>query len=101
MGTERLLAAEKGTEKIAIEIKSFLRDSVTNEFHLALGQFLNYRLGLEKLMIDRKLFLAIPHSAYEKMEQLPLIQLAIETYNIPLIVYDTEDQTKLSWKTLK
>ena len=45
LGAEKLIAAEKGNEKIVIEIKSFLSESVPNEFHTALGQYLDYELG--------------------------------------------------------
>jgi XisH protein len=38
LGAERLLAAEKDKEKIAIEIKSFLQDSMASAFHEAAGQ---------------------------------------------------------------
>lgn len=41
LGAERLLAAEKAGEKIAVEVKSFLSDSALFDFHMALGQFLN------------------------------------------------------------
>jgi hypothetical protein len=44
LGAERLLAAERQGEKIAVEIKSFLGDSPLTDYHAALGQFLNYRL---------------------------------------------------------
>ena len=44
LGAERLLAAEIAGDKIEVEIKSFLSDSAFFDFHLALGQFLNYRL---------------------------------------------------------
>nr|WP_322743584.1 element excision factor XisH family protein [Romeria gracilis] len=47
LGAEQLLAAERGTEKIAVEVKSFLSDSPITDYHAALGQFLNYRLALE------------------------------------------------------
>ena len=33
LGAERLIAAEKGTEKIVVEIKSFLKASMTYQFH--------------------------------------------------------------------
>ncbi|MCP2732308.1 XisH family protein [Symplocastrum sp. BBK-W-15] len=46
LAAERILAAEKTGKKIAIEIKSFLGASDVTEFHLALGQFLNYRADL-------------------------------------------------------
>lgn len=47
LGAERLLAAERGGDKIAVEVKSFLaHTSVISEFHTALGQFINYRAAL-------------------------------------------------------
>lgn len=33
LGAERVIAAEKGNEKIAVEIKSFLGQSPVSEFH--------------------------------------------------------------------
>jgi XisH protein len=42
LGAEKLLAAEKGNQKIAVEIKSFIKLSFAHEFHGALGQYLNY-----------------------------------------------------------
>jgi hypothetical protein len=37
LGAEQILAAERGTEKIAVEVKSFLAPSTTIEFNAALG----------------------------------------------------------------
>ena len=49
LGAERLLAAERAGEKIAVEIKSFLTSaSAISEFHTALGQFINYRAALRR-----------------------------------------------------
>lgn len=48
LGAERIIAAERGEEKIAVEIKSFISSSNISEFHTALGQFLNYRVALEE-----------------------------------------------------
>ncbi|MGD2180718.1 element excision factor XisH family protein [Lusitaniella coriacea LEGE 07167] len=45
---EKLITAQKAERKIAVEIKSFLRESEITEFHLALGQFSNYRLALKQ-----------------------------------------------------
>jgi hypothetical protein len=42
LGAERLLAAERGTEKIAIEIKSFTRPSDMKDLEEAVGQFVLY-----------------------------------------------------------
>jgi len=42
------------------------------DFHLALGQFLNYRMTLEKNEPDRVLYLAVPLDAYQSFFQRPL-----------------------------
>jgi hypothetical protein len=64
LGAEQILAAERGEEKIAVEVKSFLTPSATTEFNGALGQFLKYQLALEKAQPDRVLYLAIPIDTY-------------------------------------
>jgi XisH protein len=74
LGAEKLLAAERGNQKIAVEIKSFLNESALFDYHAALGQFLNYRLVLSTLEPDRTLYLAVPLSAYEEFFQRPLAQ---------------------------
>jgi hypothetical protein len=47
LGAEKLIAAERNNEKIAVEIKSFINSSSLTDFHLAIGQFLNYRVALK------------------------------------------------------
>lgn len=48
LGAERLIAAERGSEKIAIEIKSFLSASLVSDIENAWGQFFMYARALEK-----------------------------------------------------
>lgn len=64
LGAEKLMAAEKGTEKIAVEVKTFASDSQISAFHTALGQMLDYALGLEYQEPDRVLYLAVPSFAF-------------------------------------
>jgi hypothetical protein len=59
LAAERLIAAERGEEKIAVEIKSFISPSPISDFHTALGQFLNYIIMLEVKDPTRQLYLAI------------------------------------------
>jgi hypothetical protein len=98
LGAERLLAADRSGQKIAVEIKSFLGLSAINEFHLALGQFLNYRLALSKLEPDRVLYLAVPEDTYEQFFVDEFIQQAIETYQVRLIVFDPVQEEIKQWK---
>jgi hypothetical protein len=60
LAAERIIGAERNGEKIAVEVKSFLGQSTISDFHLALGQFINYRLLLREIEPDRGLYLAIP-----------------------------------------
>jgi hypothetical protein len=52
-GAERLLAAERGQEKIAVEIKSFVGASDIRDLELAVGQYALYRSLLRRLEPDR------------------------------------------------
>lgn len=47
LGAQKVIAAERGEHKIAVEIKSFLGPSKISEFYGALGQFLAYRAALQ------------------------------------------------------
>lgn len=69
LAAEKVFAAQKAGRKIAVEIKSFLNTSAVTDFHSALGQFLNYRLGLQMNEPDRTLYLAIPLDIFESFFQ--------------------------------
>ncbi len=43
LGAEKFIAAERGSDLIAVEIKSFLGSSMTYDFHAAFGQYGVYR----------------------------------------------------------
>ncbi|MEA5496127.1 XisH family protein [Limnoraphis robusta Tam1] len=98
LGAERLLAAERNGEKIAVEIKSFVGSSATTEFSTALGQFLKYQLALEEEQPDRLLYLAIPLDADRSFFSLELPRLLIQRYHVRLIVYEPENEVIIQWK---
>lgn len=86
LGAERVIAAEREEEKIAVEIKSFISTSNISEFHTAVGQFLNYRVALEEQQPNRILYLAIPLGAYQTFFTLPFVQTVLKRFQIKLIV---------------
>jgi len=53
LGAERLIAADRGTEKIAVEIKSFTRASDIKDLEDALGQFILYERLLLRYAPER------------------------------------------------
>jgi hypothetical protein len=99
LGAEMLLAAERDSEKIAIEVKSFLSQSAISDFHGAMGQFINYRYALSDLDPDRKLYLAISLTTYEGIFARRFVQSVIERAEVSLIIYDTEKEVIFKWQT--
>lgn len=97
LGAEQLLAAERGTEKIAVEIKTFLSDSLLTDYHAALGQFLNYRLALEISEPTRTLYLAVPISAYETFFKREFAEISVQKYQLKLIIYNPNKQEIVQW----
>ena len=97
LGAEKLIAAEKGSQKIAVEIKSFLGSSPLYEFHGVLGQFLNYREALATTEPDRTLFVAVPIETYETLFLRRFIQQVIRRYQLKLIVYNPVRKVIVEW----
>lgn len=53
LGAEKLIAAEKGSAKIAVEIKSFVSPSEIQDLENALGQYILYQNVLQRIEPDR------------------------------------------------
>lgn len=98
LGAEKIIAAEKEGEKIAVEIKSFLGTSTISEFHTALGQFINYQVALEEQEPDRVLYLAVPLGTYRVFFSLQFIQTVVERFQVKLLVYDPANEVIWEWK---
>lgn len=97
LGAEKVIAAEKAGRKIAVEIKSFLGSSTLSEFHLALGQFMNYRYALADIDPDRVLYLAVPLEVYEAFFTLLFIQSVVQRSHLHLLVYDVDTEEITQW----
>jgi XisH protein len=97
LAAESAIAAERNTEKIAVEIKSFIASSDINEFHTALGQYLNYSQALEENEPDRIVYLAVPHETYLDFFQLAFIQRTLQRYQVKLVTYDPKKEEIRQW----
>ncbi|PPJ62549.1 XisH family protein [Cuspidothrix issatschenkoi] len=98
LGAERLITAQKGNQKIAVEVKSFIGLSAISEFHTAIGQFLNYKVVLTQKDPQRILYLAISQDIYEGFFLDSFIQTVLQTYDIKLLVFDVKREEILLWK---
>ena len=99
LGAERLIAAERETERIAVEVKSFLGLSIIYEFHLALGQYLHYVLAMQNKESERKVYLALPKPAYHLFFERDDVQESLAKHKVNLIVFD--DATLTIFKIIK
>ena len=97
LGAERVLAAERGTEKIAVEIKTFMGQVFQHEFYEALGQYDSYALALADLEPDRMVILAIPDEAYQDFFQRDYVKAIIAAKHIKLLIYNTQTQKVAQW----
>ena len=98
LAANKVIIANRETLKIAVEVKSFVGLSAVTDFHLAIGQFLNYRLALEELEADRILYLAIPDDIYHNFFQDSFIQKVIDNYSIKLLIINTQQGEIILWK---
>ncbi len=97
LGAEKSLAAERGTEKIAVEIKSFRGRSSVDDFEKALGQYRLYRRLLKFIEPERKIFLAVDSSIHKKFFTGLGVQMVLEEEEVSLIVVNVESEEVLLW----
>ncbi len=96
LGAEKLLAAEKGEQKIAVEVKSFIGASEMDDLEKAIGQFVLYRAILAEREPQRQLFIAAPDEMLELFEQ-PLGQLLFENELARVLVFNPEKEVIVKW----
>lgn len=96
-GAEQLIGANKDSTIIAIEIKSFIGPSLVYDFHLALGQYMNYKRALLQNDPERLLYLAVTNSVYEIFFLKPDVMDAVQTFQLNLIVFDDATEKIVHW----
>lgn len=93
------IAAERGHEKIAVEIKSFLSPSIAHDLHDAVGQYNNYRDILSETDPERMLFLAVTEEIYDSLFAEKYGQFVIERQKLNLIVFSPGQERIVKWLT--
>lgn len=98
LGAERLtIGAERGNERIAVEVASFVADSPVRDLQEAIGQFVVYRALLSQLEPERSLFLGVPASVYDSVMSEPLGKLVAADVRLRVLVFDPHQQKVLQW----
>jgi XisH protein len=99
IGAERMIAAQKGTEKIAVEVKTFAKDSFIYEFYEVLGQYMTYEEFLSEQESDRVLYLAVSEPVYRFrfLRDESVLRMCAKV-GIRFIVFNTSSQLIKTWK---
>ena len=97
LGAEKLIAAERGNEKIAVEIKSFVGMSPMTDFYKALGQYQLYLLALRRRFPDRVLYLAIPEESYQILVNDDVLEEFLLELSLKIIIFNPDSQLIVKW----
>ncbi len=99
LGAERLIAAERQEEKIAVEVKSFLGASDVDDLEKALGQCILYQEVLKIQEPDRKIFLAIREPVYYELfaESPSLGKLLLDSRQLRVAVFESSQEVITQW----
>lgn len=97
MGAEKLIAAEKGLEQIAIEVKSFRSPSDMKDLEGAVGQFVLYEHLLTRYDPNRTLYLAVPEEVCTAVFEAEAGSVLIEDHVIRLLTFNPTEETIIQW----
>jgi XisH protein len=97
LGAEKVIAADRGEQRIAVEIKSFLGPSKITEFYGAMGQFIAYRTALKTQDPNRILYLAVPDDIYDRFFLTPFVQELVRQNQLYLLTYTIETESLEKW----
>lgn len=82
---------------IVVEIKSMLGLSLMREMEVALGQYQVYRSILQVTAPDCQVYLAVRDTAYTELKARPTFELIRQTYQVALIVVNTDREEIMQW----
>lgn len=97
LGAERLISAEKGIQKIVVEVKSFVGCSDVKDLEQALGQYVLYQQVLKEMNIERILYLAVSQVVFNSVFTIELGQILLKNKIIKLIIFDDERKVITQW----
>jgi len=97
LGAQKILAAEKGPEKIAVEIKSFVGSSEVRDLEGALGQFVLYQNALSITEPDRTLYLAIREAVFTDIFEEEIGKMLLDRNVLKLVTFNPEQEVITRW----
>ena len=98
LGGEKIFAAERNEQKIAVEIKSFVSVSEVKDLENALGQYFLHLIVLREKEPERKLYLAVAEEIFlDFFHEKDLGGLVTTGYNLSIIVFNPATEEIVQW----
>lgn len=97
LGAERMIAAERGSVRIAVEIKCFIGPSPVADFEQALGQFGLYDGVLSVVDPDRVVYLAVPDDVVSELFLEVFRELIVDQRLARVISVDLDREEIVRW----
>lgn len=94
-----LLAAQRGDERIAVEVKSFIGSSPVSDLRDAVGQYVLYRSVLRRADPERVPYLAVDSAAAAGILSETIGQALLSDEGVRLIVVDIRQERIIEWIT--
>ncbi len=102
LGAEKIIGAEKSEgghmRQIVVEIKSFIGASFMRDFHVAVGQYTNYKIFIGVAEAERQLYLAVTQTVFSRRFTIPGVQLVLRIAGIKVVTFDEKTETITSWE---
>lgn len=98
LGAERVtLGAEKGNQRIAVEVQSFLGPSPVRNLQEAVGQYQVYRVVLAESEPERSLFMAVPKRVRKALVMEAFGRLIVDRARLRLMIFDEQEEKVIEW----
>ena len=95
----QFIGAQRGTKRIAIEIKKFIGKSAMFNLEQAIGQYVLYRLLLQKVDPKREIYLAITDTVYDEIFSEPVGELVVSELPLKLLIINLANKEVTQWIT--
>jgi hypothetical protein len=92
-----IIGAEREGTRIAIEIKEFRGQSAIADLEQAIGQYMLYRVLLNRIDPDRQIYLAITDYVYSDIFSEPIGEAVVNDLSLKLIIIDLDKAEVSQW----
>ncbi|MFB2936970.1 XisH family protein [Aerosakkonemataceae cyanobacterium BLCC-F154] len=93
----QFIGAKRENSRIAIEIKDFRGQSAIADLEQAIGQYILYRLLLDKIDPLRELYLAVTDITYSNIFSEPIGELVVTEIPLKMLIIDSRKIEVKQW----